>query len=408
MIYLDHHAATPTAPEALQAMDEARTAAWANPSSVHVAGRRARALLEEARRAIADGIGCDAADLVLTSGGTEAVNTAVLGLLSHDALPDRAHIVTTDIEHPAVAEAVARLEARGARVTRMPVRGGVAPSVDALAEALAPMPLAQGDAAGTAPSAALATAGAAPMVTLVAVQWVNHETGAVLPVAQYATVCRAHGALLVVDASQALGKLPIDVRALGADAVAFASSKIGGPHGAGAVYVARARAVSPILAGGGQERGRRPGTPDVRAAVGFGAAARLLPARLAAMPRIARLRDRLEAGLVARGAVVNGHDAGSERVATVTHVAFDGLRGDVLVAVLDVEGVCVSSGAACSSGLAAPSPSVLAMYPEAPWRAAGALRFSLGPESSDADIDGALAALDRVLARLGRGAIQAR
>ena len=378
MIYLDHHAATPLEPEAVRAMDLARELAWANPSSVHAAGRAARALLETARRSVAEAIRCDPADVVLTSGGTEAINTAVLGLVR-----DPAHVVTTQLEHPAVAEAVARLEARGTRVTRLVPAGGAAPSVDAL-------------------SAALSTDSA-----LVALQWVNHETGLVLPVAEYAALCRARGVRFVVDASQALGKLPVDLTALGADAVAFAASKVGGPHGAGAVFLARAHAVVPMLAGGGQERGRRPGTPDVRAAVGFGAAATQVARRLAAMPAVARLRDRLEAGLVARGAVVNvARDAA--RVATVTHVAFEGLRGDVLVAALDVEGVCVSSGAACSSGLAAPSPSILAMFPEQSWRAAGALRFSLGPETTTDEIDGALIALDRVLARLGRGAIQGR
>lgn len=379
MIYLDHHASTPLAAAAARAMDDARDAAWANPSSVHAAGRRARALLEDARRAIAAAVCVDAADLVLTSGGTESVNLAVLGLGARAQ-----HVISSDIEHPALGEAVARLEQAGARVTRLRVPGGAAPSVDALAAALT------------------------DETALVALQWVNHETGSLLPIADYAALCRARGVPLVVDASQALGKLPIDLRALGADAVAFAASKIGGPHGAGALYVARAVSLPPLLAGGGQERGRRPGTPDVRAAVGFGAAAAVLADRLADMPRLAVLRDRLEAALVARGAVVNGNDAGSERVATATHVAFDGLRGEVLVAALDVEGVCVSSGAACSSGLAAPSPSVLAMYPREPWRAAGALRFSLGPESADADVDAALVALDRVLARLGRGAIEAR
>ena len=383
MIYLDHHAATPPAPEVARAMAEARAVGWANPSSVHAAGRASRALLERARRALAEAVGAEPADLVLTSGGTEAVNTAVLGLFPPALAVDSAHVVSTDIEHPAMAEAVARLAERGARVTRLSVRGGVAPSVEALAATLT------------------------PDTALVALQWVNHETGSVLPIAAYAALCRARGVPLAVDASQALGKLPLDLSALGADAVAFASSKVGGPHGCGAVYVARGRSVSPLLAGGGQERGRRPGTPDVAAAVGFGAAAALLAVRLAEMPRLAALRDRLEAGLVARGGVVSGHDPGSVRVATVTHVAFEGLRGDVLVAALDLEGVCVSSGAACSSGLATPSPSVLAMHPDQPWRAAGALRCSLGPESSDADVDGALAALDRVLARFGRGAIPA-
>ncbi len=380
-IYLDHHAATPLAAAALRAMRESEADAWANPASVHAAGRRARALLEDARRAVAAAVGADAADLVFTSGGTEAVATAVLGAFAPGDVP--AHVVTTAIEHPAVTESVARLVARGAAVTTLPVPGRAPPDPASLDAAIR------------------------PDTRLVALQWVNHETGLVFPVASYAAVCRARGVPLVVDASQAVGKVPVAVGTLGASAVAFAASKLGGPHGAGAVWIARDRTIWPVLAGGGQERGRRPGTPEVRAAVGFGAAARGVAARLDAMPRIATLRARLEAGLLVRGAVVNGFAPGVERVATVTNVAFEGLRGDVLVAALDLEGVCVSSGAACASGLPAPSPGVRALHPDAPWRAEGALRLSLGPESCDADVDAALSALDRVLARLGRGAISA-
>jgi cysteine desulfurase len=381
-LYFDHHASTPLARGVLEAMQAAETDAWANASSAHGAGRRARAHLDGARRAIAESVSAEPADIVLTSGGTEAVCTAVLGAFAPTDVPAR--VVTTAIEHPAVSESIARLAARGARVTTLALPGGVPPDVDAFAAALR------------------------PDTALVALQWVNHETGVVLPVAAYAEVCRARGVPLVVDGAQAVGKLPVSVANLGVSALAWSASKLGGPHGAGAVWLARSRAHWPVLAGGGQERGRRPGTPDVRAAVGFGAASRALYGRLAAMPRIAELRDRLESGLRARGAAVNGAPSGGARVATVTHVAFEGLRGDVLVAALDLEGVCVSSGAACASGLAAPSPGLRAMYPSAPWRAEGALRFSLGPETTDAEVDAVLAALDRVLGRLGRATIQPR
>ncbi len=381
-VYLDHHASTPLASGVLDAMHASEPDAWANASSVHAAGRRARALLDDARHAVADAVGAQPADVVLTSGGTEAVCAAILGAFAPGEVP--AHLVTSAVEHPAVAESVARLAARGAAVTTLALPHGAPPDADALAAALR------------------------PDTALVALQWVNHETGVTLPVASYAEVCRARGVPLVVDAAQAVGKLPADVAALGVSALAWSASKIGGPHGAGALWLARDRMQWPLLAGGGQERGRRPGTPDVRAAVGFGAASRRLTARLSAMPRIAVLRDRLEAGLRARGAVVNGIGPGATRVATVSHVAFEGLRGDVLVAALDLEGVCVSSGAACASGLPAPSPGVRAMHPEARWRAEGALRFSLGPETTDADVDTALAALDRVLARVGRATMEAR
>lgn len=397
MIYLDHHAATPVCDAARAAMEAARAEAWANPSSVHAAGRAARRHLEDARRAVAEACGASPAQVVFTSGGTEALTTAIAGLGARCG-----PVVTTVAEHPAVARAVAQLagggpgrEASGGpvgygpapwgaprAVLRLEVPAGVPPDPEHLDRGL------HGLGAGSRDSRAPA---------LVCVQWVNHETGTLFPVHGYAEVCRARSALLVVDATQALGKVPVDASALGAAALAVAAHKIGGPAGAAALVLARGVDVPPLLAGGGQERGVRPGTPDVVAAVGFGAAAREVPARLRAMPGVAALRDRLERALEARGGAVAAE--GAPRVATVTDVAFRGRRGDVLVAALDVEGVCVSSGAACSSGLASPSEVLRAMYPDEPWRAEGALRFSLGPETRDADVDAAVAALDRVLAR---------
>lgn len=355
-------------------MAQARAEAWANPSSVHAAGRVARRHLEASRARVAGALGASPADVVLTGGGTEACNLGVLGLGS-----GAARIVTTDVEHPAVARAVERLAGRGASVVRLSVGGGVAPTPEALERCL--------------------DEGA-----LVAVQWINHETGTVLPVASYADVCRRRGARLFVDATQALGKVPVDVRRLGADAVAVAAHKMGGPAAAGALWVGRGVDVDPVLAGGAQERGRRPGTLDVVAHAGFGAACEAVPERLAAMPRVADLRDRLEAFLVSRGGAVNG--GGGLRASTVTNVSIRGWKSDVLVAALDVEGLCASSGAACSSGLAEPSAVVGAMHPDAPWRAESALRLSLGPETTEGDVGAAEKALERVLARAATAATQ--
>lgn len=369
MIYLDHHAATPPSEAARRAMAEAEAVAWANPSSVHAAGRRAKAIVERARESIAAAIGATAADVVLTSGGTEACNLGVLGLGAGVS-----HVITTAIEHPAVAEAVARLERGGARVTRLAIPDGVAPAADAVAGAI-------DDGART----------------LLAVQWVSHETGTILPVAEWAKAARARGARVFVDATQALGKVPVDVGPIDVDALALASAKIGGPGGAGALWVRRGIDLEPIFAGGAQERGRRPGSPGVAAIAGFGAACAEVGARLAAMPQVAHRRGLLEAALIERGAVVGG--AGGPRVATVTQASVPGWRGEVLVAALDLEGVCASSGAACSSGLSEPSPVLAAMYPDEPWRAASALRLSLAPETTEAEVERAIAALDRVLAR---------
>ncbi len=399
MIYLDHHAATPLAPAVRAAMLRAQEQGWANPASVHGAGRASRALVEEARRALAATVGAEPSQVVFTAGGTEACNLAVLGLLGaragararndgevrggaaecSRARPGPLHVVTSELEHPAIAAAIASLEQGGAAVERLPIAGAAAgpPAPEMLARALR------------------------PETALAALQWVNHETGAVAPVEGYARVCRAQGVPLVVDASQALGKVPCDVAALGAAAVVFAASKIGGPAGAAALCVERGRELAPRLFGGAQERGRRAGTPDVAALAGFGAAALQVGSRLAAMPRIAALRDRLERACVELGAIVNGPWSAPERVATVTNVSVRGWRGEVLVAALDLEGLCASSGAACSSGLGAPSPVLLALYPGEPWRAESALRLSLGPETSDAEVDHAIAILRRVLGRAG-------
>jgi cysteine desulfurase len=366
-VYLDHHAAAPLDPRVHAALAQLGSGAWANPSSVHSEGRASRALIERAREQVAHAIGASPPDVVLTSGGTEACNLALFALRG-------AHIVTTQIEHPAVAEPLAFLEQQGhRRVMRLAVPRGRAPEPEALAAAIA------------------------PDTALCALQWVNHELGTVLPIAAYAEVCRRARVPCFVDATQALGKLPIDVRALEVDMLALASHKIGGPAGAGALWVRRGLDVSPLVRGGGQERGRRAGTPDVRAFAGFGFASELLPERLAHMPRVAALRDRLEAALLALGAVRNAPEG--ERVATASNLFWPGRRSDVMVGALDLEGLAVSAGAACSSGKCEPSPVLLAVHPGEPARAEASSRFSFGPEVSESDVDFAVQCCARVIAR---------
>jgi cysteine desulfurase len=370
VIYLDHHAATPLCAASAEAMAAAQAQAWANPASVHTAGRASRALLEQARAQVAAALGAASpADVVLTSGGTEACNLGVRGL----AGLREGHVVTTAIEHPAVARAIDALEREGSSVTRLQALHGVPPSSAEL-------------------RAALRTD-----TRLVALQWINHETGSVLPVAEYAAVCRSVGVPLFVDATQAMGKTPVDVGVLGADLVAIASHKLGGPAGAGALYVRRGLRIDPQLVGGAQERGLRAGTPDVLHAVGFGAACAVLSERLQAQLRLARLQSQVGSELPALGAALNAAECA--RAATVVSASFPGRRGDALVAALDLEGVCVSSGPACSSGLSEPSPVLLAMYPHESWRASAALRMSFGPETTENELEKALGALKRVLAR---------
>ncbi len=356
MIYLDHHAASPMDEAVLGAIDDARGRAWANPSSAHAAGRAARSVLEAARDEIARAISAAPADVVLTGGGTEACNLGVLGLHRGGT------IVTTSIEHPAVAEPLRALEARGANVIRVL-------TLEAFDQAIR---------------------GA----SLAAIQWVNHETGSIFPIEAMAERCRAAGVPLFVDATQALGKVPVDV-AIRATAIALASSKIGGPPAAGALWIARDAPLTAQLLGGAQERGRRAGTPDPALHAGFGAACRSVAARLAAMPEVAARRDRIERALCELGAAINGV---GPRVATALNVSVPRWRGTSLVAALDLEGVCASSGAACSSGVDEPSPVVRALHPE-PWRAEAALRVTLAPSTTDAEIDDAIDAIRRVVGR---------
>jgi cysteine desulfurase len=349
---------------------EARDVAG-NPSSVHAAGRMARAALERGREQVARAFGAAPSDIVLTSGGTESCNLGITGML-RGTIEGR-HIVSTAIEHPAVSTVIAQLERDGARVTRLALPKGVPPTAGEL------------DAAIT------------PDTALCALQWINHETGTVLPIAQYAALCRERAVPLFVDATQAAGKVAIDLARVPADAVAIASHKLGGPAGAGALFVRKGVDIDPLITGGAQERGRRAGSPDVLAVIGFGAACEAIGQRLNACVPLLALRERAEAGLRALGFVINASDG--PRSATAVNASLPGTSGPELVVALDLEGVCVSSGAACSSGVAAPSPVLLAMHPDAPERASSALRLSFGPETSAADVDAALDALCRVLAR---------
>lgn len=355
-------------------MDAARAQGWANPASIHGPGRQSRALLEQARQHVAAAIGASPADVVLTGGGTEACNLGVLGVVDSFPAASTVHVVASTIEHPAAAEPLRHCESSG----RATVSWFAVP-------------------AGRAPDAAALRACFTADTRMLVVQWVNHETGTILPVQAYAEACRSAGALCIIDATQALGKLPVNVAALGADVLAFAAHKLGGPAGAGALWVRRSVQLSPRMLGGAQERGRRAGTPDVVAQVGFGLACELAAERVAAQPRIAALRDAVERGLRELGGLSNAADGA--RVATVSNSSWRGWRGEALIAALDIEGIACSSGAACSSGTSEPSRVLAAMYPDEAWRAGSALRLSFGVESTESDVESVLTALRRVVAR---------
>jgi cysteine desulfurase len=380
VIYLDHNATTPPCDEALAAMREASLAGWANPSSVHAAGRAARRYVDGAREAVAALAGQSARDVVFTSGGTEANN---LGLLRPFARAAGAPglLVTSRLEHPSVIAFAEELARRGAveLVWLDPgPDGALAP--DALARALA------------------RRAPASP--ALVAVHAVHHETGAVQDVAALVARAEALGAEVHVDAVQAAGRVPPALWR-GAHTTALASHKLRGPKGVGALVTRPGCVAHPLLRGGSQERGLRPGTLDAVAAAGFGAAARRAldggPERYAAL---APLRDALEARAVAAGrdaGVVVEPTPARARAPHVSHLLVGGWAGDELAAALDLEGVCVSSGSACAAGTAEPSPAIVALVGEA--RARSALRVSLGETSTPADVDAFERAFARVLRR---------
>lgn len=407
MIYLDHNATTPPCDEALAAMAEAGRGGWANPSSVHAAGRAARRHADDAREVVARLSGQSARDVIFTSGGTEANNLGLArpfadapagsagaghassashaspassaGHVSPAHLPGL--LVTSRLEHPSVVAFAEDLARRGVAeiVWLEPPRDGLI-SPAALSAALA----------GRTPG----------RPALLAVHAVHHETGAIQDVASLVACAEALGAEVHVDAVQAAGRVPHHLWR-GGHTTALAAHKLRGPKGIGALVCRPGVVVRPLLRGGSQERGLRPGTLDAVAAAGFGAAARRAleggPERYAS---IAPLRDALESG-----AFKVGRSAGVSVEATpvgiraphVAHLLVGGWAGDELAAALDLEGVCVSSGSACAAGTAEPSPAIVALVGEE--RARSSLRVSLGETSSLADIEGFVAALARILAR---------
>ncbi|HZO11970.1 MAG TPA: cysteine desulfurase family protein [Polyangiaceae bacterium] len=367
MIYLDWNATTPPHADVIAAMREAGTEAWANPASVHRPGQRARAELDRARAAVASLVGMHARDVVLTSGGTEANNLALES--------GRGGLVVSAIEHPSVVRKAEALAAQGVEVRWVAPEASGVVSVAAFERAL------EGS------------------VALVSLQAVNHETGVIQPVAEVARLAHARGARMHVDAVQAVGKLAPEAWA-GADLVSVAAHKIRGPKGIGALAVLPGVRLQPVLLGGAQERGLRPGTQDATLAAGFAVAAQRAidgPARYA---ELESLRDRFERELTAIAArahieVVKNGDG--PRAPHVSNLSWLGFRGPELCAALDLEGVAVSSGAACSAGTAEPSPVITAMAGEA--RALSAVRASLGDATRESDIDAALAAFARVVTR---------
>jgi cysteine desulfurase len=377
-VYLDWNATTPPHADVLAAMQEAACSSWGNPSSLHAQGRAAKATLEKAREAIGALVGFCARDVLFTSGGTEANNLAVFRPFSGaDGALVRGTCITSRLEHPSVVQVVEQLALQGVTAVWLDVPPSGRLDPESVARALQ----------------------AASPPCLVAVQAVNHETGVMQPIADIADIVARRGAELHVDAVQAAGRLP-STSWDGAHTVAIAAHKMRGPKGIGALVARAGLAVRPLLRGGGQERGLRPGTVDAVAAAGFGVAAARAQSGPERYARLAEMRDRLEAHLLALGAELGGGpicNGDGARAPHVSNLSWPGWAGDELAAALDLEGVCVSAGSACAAGTPEPSRVIAAMLGEA--RAKSALRMSLGEETSDNDLEQVKRAYRRVLTR---------
>ena len=363
-IYLDHAATTPVRPEVLEAMLPFYGPRFGNPSSMHRWGRDARTALDEARERVARCLGASADEICFTSGGTEADNIAILGAWRSRSHEGRNAIVTTPIEHKAVLGAVHQAAREGAdeRLCAVSQLGVV--ERDSFASLLRD-------------DTAIASA-----------MWVNNEVGTIQPIAELAQLAKASGSLFHTDGVQAFGKVAIDAKAIPFDVLSVSGHKIGAPKGIGALFIRRGTTIAPLFHGGEQDRGRRPGTENVAATIGFARAAELAVAeREEECARLERLRNRLEEAILARvpDAVIHGRGA-SHRAPHVLNVSVAGTDSESMLMALDLRGIACSAGSACQSGSVNPSH-VLEAMGVAPEIASAAIRMSLGSLTTEASID---------------------
>jgi cysteine desulfurase len=375
-IYLDHNATTPPSDTVVSRMASTLRDEFGNPSSVHHFGQKAKAVIDEARSAVAELIGADPGDVVFTGGGTEGDNLAIRGAAEARHPTGRKHLIASAIEHEAVLNTLKALARRGWKTTLLPVDESGIVSPDALRAAIT------------------------DETALVSVMHANNEIGTVQPIAVLSAIARERRALFHTDAVQSAGKIPIDVKALGVDLLSISAHKFCGPKGVGALWIRRGVRLQTPLTGGKQERNRRAGTENVAGIVGMGVAAREAIAKMESeATRLAALRDRLEDGVLraVTGTALNG--ARSPRVPNTTNISFDRTEAESLLIALDLEGIAVSTGSACSSGTLEPSHVLKAMgFP--PHRTQNSLRFSLGAANTEADIDRVIAVLPGVVEKL--------
>jgi len=386
-VYFDYNATTPLAPEVIEAVQVASRDLFGNASSVHHFGQQAKAAVDEARSAIAALINGDPSEIVFTSGGTESDNFALRGAAEALEPTGRRHLVASAIEHEAVLNTLKALARRGWRTTLLSVDHSGILIPDRVREAIS------------------------RETAVVSVMHANNEIGTIQPVAAIAAIAHEQCAIVHTDAVQSTAKIPVDVRALGVDLLSLSAHKLNGPKGVGALWIKRGTRMLPILTGGKHERNRRAGTENVPAIVGLGVAARLAAAKLESeATRVAGLRDRLEQGILTHvpGTAVNGDP--QNRVPNTTNISFDRVEAESLLIALDLEGIAVSTGSACSSGTLEPSHVLRAMGLST-HRTQNSLRFSLGQFSTQAEVDRVLEVLPRLVEKLRsltKGAVGAR
>lgn len=372
-IYLDYGATTPVRREVREAVVSVLESCHGNPSSVHSFGRDAKLKLEEARAKIAGLLGARPTEIVFTRGGSEADNLAILG---RSRLNRRAPVVCSAIEHRAVLKAAQAAEKEGATLHLLPVDEHGVVDTDALGPILADRP------------------------SVVSVMWANNEVGSIQPISRLARMCAEAEVVFHSDAIQAFGKLPVRVDEAPIKLLSLSAHKIGGPKGIGALYVRKGVRLEPLVHGGGHERGLRAGTEDVAGAVGFAVAAELaVREREREMERIERLRDRLQSAIVERVPEVIVNAAGAERLPNVLNVSVPGANSEVLLVMLDLEGVAASSGSACSSGGVTPSHVLTTMGLSAEL-AGPSVRLTLGRETTESEIDRVIEIFPPLMERL--------
>lgn len=376
-IYLDHNATTPVDPEVLDAMLPFLSNEWGNPSSLHTVGNRAKRALDQARDSVASLIGAtDATEIMFTSGGTESNNLALRG--GAGALRKKPVIMVSQVEHAAILEPVEDLEADGFLIKRIPVSREGELDIDGLHQAL--------------------TACHDPV--LASFMWGNNETGVLFPIDEIAALVKEADGIFHTDAVQAVGKVPINLQETPVDLLSLSGHKLNAPKGIGALFVRRGTRLKPQIRGGHQERSRRGGTENVPYIIGLGKACELAKQRMDAdAAQEAHLRDRLEQGILAicDGAVVNGGTL--PRLPTTCNISFDHLEGEAILIMLDDKGICVSTGSACQSGSIEASHVLTAMHLERSLLQ-GAIRFSVGRTTTEAEIDQVLETLPGIINRL--------